>query len=297
MNVQKNNLPRTLRTFFDVPLEKTASNAHELYSYLDRPKENEFYQSDAQAQTLQNMTRERQFQHTGTVPPLRPIYPNKFALGSRTYETDALNFMVEPQTIDRLKQAQSPRLHRILYDDSIDAALKIGIGEKERQQIFKWLENDEHKNWAADNLMNPQTRRILHKLDVIRKKQEKLAQQNENTKRKQEWLVPRTHPHGVIGVDTPLLNNENDTVYYRQQIKKRCNRNNIQKQISSQRRNRIINKANINSGLLYHCPSQFEHTLNERQLMQTKKAFKQLSFAETKQRLFAGVIEEHLCIK
>ena len=129
--------------------------------------------------------------------------------------------MVEPQSIHRLNpetKAKSPRLHRILHDDSIDAALKVGIGRKDRDQILQWLKDGKHRDWTPDQLMSPKTRRIMHKLDVIRRKQEELDGSNRFVRLKQEWLVPKTHLRGVIGVDTPLLNQEQDTLYYRKQI-------------------------------------------------------------------------------
>ena len=118
------------------------------------------------------MCRERQFSASGTIPPLRPVRPNRFEQGFKAIPTNDLNVMVEPESVDPSKTKGT---HRILYDDSIDAALKIGIGENDRKQILKWLEHGWGKNFKFDQLLTPKTRRIMHKLQVIRLKKEKLA--------------------------------------------------------------------------------------------------------------------------
>lgn len=281
-----NLLSNSLRKFFDAPQLKTASNPNELYGYLDKDNVN-FLKSEKER--LKTMVRERQFGYSGTIPPLRYIHPNRFKNGSQIIITNDLNLMVEPQSISRLKYKNSTKLYKILHDDSIDAALKIGIGEKDRENILNWIKNDKYKEWKADSLMNPKTRRILHKLDVIRKKTVDLQNKNEYIKQKQEWMIPKTHPHGIIGIDTPLLTNDNDTIYYKKQINDRKYQNQIKKQISIQRKNRIQSKENINCGLLYHDPKNFKHKLNERPLLQKKRAFKKASFQETNKNIFEGV--------
>ena len=60
-------------------------------------------------------------------------------------------------------------------------------------------------------------RRILHKLDVIRYCDQKLNEKKEFLKAKQKWLIPKTHPRGILGVDSPLLN-ENQSTLYKQMI-------------------------------------------------------------------------------
>ena len=176
--------------FFDIPLIKTAPNPNDLYRYLDVAKRPKYF-TELQQKTLSNMVRERQFGCSGTIPPLRPMYPDRFSNGSRLIETNNANFVVEPNSIYRLKYKKTPKLHQVIYDDSIDAALKIGIGEKERKDIADWLKNGKYKDWKADTLMSPKTRRVLHKLDVIRKKTEHLNKKNLYIKEKQKWMVPK----------------------------------------------------------------------------------------------------------
>lgn len=282
------SLSNSLRKFFDQPLIPTASNPHKLYGFLDESR------VCHKAFDLSTVTREHQFSHSGSIPPLRPTHPDRFERTTQIIPTNNINVVVEPQSIKRLNRKTKPtktRLHRILHDDSIDAALKIGIGPKEREQILQWVENGEHRNWTADQLMSPKTRRIMHKLDVIRRKQEELDSSNKFVKLKQEWLVPKTHPRGVIGVDTPLLNEEQDTVYYKKQIQERKENGKVQHSLSSQRRNRIQRRTNVNSGLLYHCPERFEHKLDERKLMQRNRRFDHPSLQDTYNNIFFGAIE------
>eukprot|EP01083_Nonionella_stella_P063082 163962_1 len=295
MEHPRQSLSNSYRKFFDAPLIQKASDPHELYHYLDAPHACSAFQAQLQEETLKTLTRERQFSHSGTIPPLRSSRPNRFATVAHINETSNLNVMVEPQTIQRLKENRNPKLNQIVHDDSIETTLKLGIGDKERQQIRTWLQNGDHKDWRADTLMNPKCRRLMHKLDVVRKKQDTLCKHNNTLQLKQEWVVPKAYPRGIIGVDTPILNQENDSIYYKQQIKKRITRDKAQTQILTQRRQRINDRTSVNSGLLYHCPEQFKHQLRERSLMQTKKAFAHPSFEHTNMRLFEGALAIKPC--
>ena len=279
------SLTNSLRKFFDVPLIKTATNPHDIYSYLDEPSDCNF-----SVHSELNMSRKRQFLHSGTIPPLRPTHPNRFKVSARINPTNDSNVMVEPQTIHRSKRKNEKKtsLCKLLKDDSIAATLKIGINQKERALRLEWLNNGSHSEWRADSLMQPKDRRVLHKLDVIRKKQKLLDHQNIFRRLKQQWLVPKEYPRGVIGVDTPIFVDENDSIFYKEQIKERQMREKNQNSIAKQRKMRIHQKQNIHSGLLYHCPSTFEHKLNERELMKKKKTFKKMAFEQTHKRIFQG---------
>jgi len=288
MTSHRASLSNSLRKFFDQPLIPIASDPHTLYEFLDESR------VCHQPFDLSTVTRERQFAASGTIPPLRLTHPDRFEKSTRILPTSSINVIVEPQSIQRLQpeaKSTNPKLNRILQDDSIDAALNIGIGPKERHQILQWLKDGKHKDWTADRLMSPKTRRIMHKLDVIRQKQGELDSLNQFMKLKQEWLVPKTHPRGVIGVDSPLLNDEENTVFYKKQIQQRKEKERVQHSIQSKRSKRMIQRNNINSSLLYHCPNRFKHKLAERPLMQKNRRFAHPTLEETYKNVFFGAIE------
>lgn len=282
--MNETELSDSIRKFYDIPLKKRATEVNELYTYLLIPNENTFSIHNKIKENENNMTRSNAFSVSGFIPPLRPIKPNRFQIPSQIYITKDTNFMIEPNTIKKQNKNNKIKLE---FNDDIQTTLNFGLKKPEIILTKKYLNENKYINWNEKQLMSPTKRKILHKLDVIRFKKNKLKEKEKFYEKKKKWLIPKTHSKGIIGIDTPLLL-PNKTKYFKEISNKLHKKIKNDKLILNQRKKLINKYFCANSGLLYHCPNSFKHKLKCIPLMQKKLKTNnsRLTLNETKKRIF-----------
>lgn len=266
-------LSNSLRRFFDIPVVKPAKTPTQLYSYLD-----ESVPLTARSETngLRLSPRSRSWSGRRTATASRSSHirsgsysmstydsqlskPERFANPSQVISTSDENFMIDPESVSQHKK--NPIQYQKLQSDIVEATLKLGLTQDQQHKVQKYLNENQHENWDTSQTIDPPTRRILHKCDVIRAHQQKLENQSKCDHVKRQWLVTKTHPKGIIGIDTPLFQNQTQTKFYGDIIRNRRKKSLAKKQILQLRRSVINHNMSINSGLLYHCPEIFVHSM------------------------------------
>ncbi|ETO30823.1 hypothetical protein RFI_06298 [Reticulomyxa filosa] len=190
------------------------------------------------------------------------------------------NFSIDPSCISMpLKQTKTMGKQK-LEDDGIDAALNVGITEKERKLVKRYHTNNQFQDWDHLQLLSPKKKRLLHKLDVLRSKTEKLSKRQADWEFKQLWLVRHTHKHGIIGMDTPLYQHKEMSHIFCDEIEKKNDKCKLKSIAAELRKQTLSEKTSVNSGILYHLPhmaqcsnihTNFQSDINKKFLKKRKR--------------------------
>jgi len=249
----------SLRKHFDLPPRKKAADATRLDAFLDNPGKFNYDKFKADS-----MTRSVDFGYSGDIPPCREDIPNRFHSGARVIEkSEDAYFVVEPGRLKidaasrtlptRPKTPPSTKINQ-------DTSLLIGLRASEYNYVQNMVNDNSDKpyKWDGETLMNPDRRRLSNKIDCEVERKRKRNKLFQDIIVKSENLLSRTHPRGVLGIDTPY---SEQTIRYKDKQKKMHSQTQQKRAYKNTRTEMLSEKAHVGSKLLYHCPTEYQHPL------------------------------------